>query len=83
MYSVCLTGGSPKGPQIRGLEQGCDFVVATPGRINDIIEMGKVGAESVACLSTFIYQAAWPPRLPHRSTVKGCRNLQAFRQICA
>ncbi len=42
MYSVCLSGGTSKGPQIRALEQGCEFAVATPGRMNDLLEMGKV-----------------------------------------
>lgn len=42
MYSVCLSGGTSKGPQIRALEQGCHIAVATPGRLNDLLEMGKV-----------------------------------------
>ncbi len=42
MYSVCLSGGTPKGPQIRALEQGCEFAIATPGRMNDLLEMGKL-----------------------------------------
>ena len=34
-------GGAPKGPQIRDLENGCEIVIATPGRLIDILEMGK------------------------------------------
>ncbi|KAI7744953.1 hypothetical protein M8C21_027074, partial [Ambrosia artemisiifolia] len=39
---TCLYGGAPKGPQLKELEQGADIVVATPGRLNDILEMRKV-----------------------------------------
>ncbi len=38
----CLYGGAPKGPQLRDLERGADIVVATPGRLNDILEMRRV-----------------------------------------
>ncbi|KAM0901282.1 hypothetical protein ACQ4PT_020104 [Festuca glaucescens] len=48
--STCLYGGAPKGPQIRDLERGVDIVVATPGRLNDILEMGKVSLHQVAYL---------------------------------
>uniref|UniRef100_A0ACD5VDZ1 Uncharacterized protein n=1 Tax=Avena sativa TaxID=4498 RepID=A0ACD5VDZ1_AVESA len=48
--STCLYGGAPKGPQIRDLERGVDIVVATPGRLNDILEMGKVRLHQVAYL---------------------------------
>ncbi|KAJ8557156.1 hypothetical protein K7X08_002781 [Anisodus acutangulus] len=33
----CLYGGAPKGPQLRELSRGVDIVVATPGRLNDIL----------------------------------------------
>merc|ERR1712210_198982 len=39
--STCIFGGAPKGPQIRDLENGCEIVIATPGRLIDILEMGK------------------------------------------
>ena len=45
MYSVCLSGGTSKGPQIRALEEGCQIAIATPGRLNDLLEMGKVITE--------------------------------------
>merc|ERR1712096_162636 len=31
--NTCLFGGAPKYNQIRDLEQGCEIVVATPGRL--------------------------------------------------
>ena len=41
LYSTCLFGGAPKGPQIRDLEKGCEIVIATPGRLMDLLEMRK------------------------------------------
>jgi superfamily II DNA/RNA helicase len=39
--NTCIFGGAPKGAQIRDLENGCEIVIATPGRLIDILEMGK------------------------------------------
>ena len=69
MTTVCLTGGAPKGPQIRlvyllflsqtygfiyinfsSLERGCSIAVATPGRLYDLITMGKVTLDKVTFL---------------------------------
>ncbi|XP_027360387.1 DEAD-box ATP-dependent RNA helicase 5 [Abrus precatorius] len=38
--SICLYGGTSKGPQISSLKSGVDIVIGTPGRIQDLIEMG-------------------------------------------
>jgi superfamily II DNA/RNA helicase len=35
-----IYGGAPKGPQMRMLQNGVDIVVATPGRCNDLANMG-------------------------------------------
>eukprot|EP00580_Thalassiosira_gravida_P017831 CAMPEP_0201657866 /NCGR_PEP_ID=MMETSP0494-20130426/959_1 /ASSEMBLY_ACC=CAM_ASM_000839 /TAXON_ID=420259 /ORGANISM="Thalassiosira gravida, Strain GMp14c1" /LENGTH=588 /DNA_ID=CAMNT_0048134777 /DNA_START=105 /DNA_END=1867 /DNA_ORIENTATION=- len=45
--SVCCYGGSPKYPQIAALERGVECVIATPGRINDLIEMRKADLSGV------------------------------------
>ncbi|KAJ4837272.1 Opsin Rh5 [Turnera subulata] len=37
--SVCIYGGTSKGPQISALKSGVDIVVGTPGRLKDLIEM--------------------------------------------
>ncbi|GLT80611.1 hypothetical protein SLA2020_520420 [Shorea laevis] len=37
--SVCLYGGTPKGPQISALKSGVDIVIGTPGRLKDLINM--------------------------------------------
>ncbi|KAI3474901.1 hypothetical protein Pfo_030212 [Paulownia fortunei] len=47
---TCLYGGAPKGPQLRDLDRGVDVVVATPGRLNDILEMGRVSLHQVSYL---------------------------------
>ena len=45
-----MYGGAPKGPQIRDLERGCEIVVATPGRLIDLIEMRKIDMRRVTYL---------------------------------
>ncbi|XP_073282726.1 DEAD-box ATP-dependent RNA helicase 14-like, partial [Primulina huaijiensis] len=46
----CLYGGAQKGPQLRDLFRGVDIVVATPGRLNDILESRKVSLRQVSYL---------------------------------
>jgi ATP-dependent RNA helicase DDX5/DBP2 len=46
----CLYGGVPKGPQLKDLDRGADIVVATPGRLNDIIDMGRINLHQVTFL---------------------------------
>ncbi|KAK9084409.1 hypothetical protein Scep_030880 [Stephania cephalantha] len=47
---TCLYGGAPKGVQIRELDRGAEIVVATPGRLNDILEMKKIDFRQVSFL---------------------------------
>ncbi|GAA0163919.1 RNA helicase [Lithospermum erythrorhizon] len=47
---TCLYGGAPKGPQLKDLERGVDIVVATPGRLNDILEMKRIDFRQVSLL---------------------------------
>ncbi|XP_076924166.1 ATP-dependent RNA helicase-like protein DB10 [Bidens hawaiensis] len=47
---TCLHGGAPKGPQLRDLDRGTDIVVATPGRLNDILEMRRLSLSQVTFL---------------------------------
>ena len=42
LRTVCLFGGAPYPPQNRELERGVDVLVATPGRLIDHIERGRV-----------------------------------------
>lgn len=39
--SCCVTGGTPKNPQIRALQDGVEIVVATPGRLLDMLKSDK------------------------------------------
>ncbi|CAO2833208.1 unnamed protein product [Amaranthus hypochondriacus] len=47
---TCLYGGAPKGPQLKELDRGADIVVATPGRLNDILESRRVSLHQVSYL---------------------------------
>ncbi|RAL40916.1 hypothetical protein DM860_008614 [Cuscuta australis] len=47
---TCLYGGAPKGPQLRDVDRGVDVVVATPGRLNDILEMRRISLKQVSYL---------------------------------
>lgn len=46
----CVYGGAPKGPQLRDIERGADIVIATPGRLNDFLEVKKVSLRQVTYL---------------------------------
>jgi superfamily II DNA/RNA helicase len=47
MRSACVYGGAPKGEQLRAIERGSEIVVATPGRLIDLIEMGKLNMKRI------------------------------------
>lgn len=47
LRTVCLIGGVKMGPQLRGLKNHPDIVVATPGRLLDHEERGTVRLDSV------------------------------------
>jgi len=57
--SVCCYGGSSKGPQIGAFERGVECVIATPGRLNDLIEMRKADLSAIEFLvldeGTFLF----------------------------
>ncbi|KAL6453036.1 LOW QUALITY PROTEIN: DED1 ATP-dependent RNA helicase DED1 [Candida maltosa Xu316] len=43
-------GGADIGQQIRNLDRGCDLLVATPGRLKDLLERGKVSLANIKYL---------------------------------
>ncbi|CAL9731207.1 ATP-dependent RNA helicase Ded1p [Monosporozyma unispora] len=43
-------GGAPIGNQIREMDRGCDLLVATPGRLSDLIDRGKISLSNVKYL---------------------------------
>lgn len=48
--STCVYGGAPRGPQIRELHRGCEIVIATPGRLIDLVNDGKTNLRRVTYL---------------------------------
>ena len=45
--TICTFGGSPKYPQIAALARGVECVIATPGRLNDLLEMRKANLNNI------------------------------------
>jgi ATP-dependent RNA helicase DDX3X len=45
--SVVVYGGADVRDQLRQIERGCDLLVATPGRLVDLIERGRLSMENV------------------------------------
>ncbi|KAF8519296.1 DEAD-domain-containing protein [Gautieria morchelliformis] len=48
--NTAIYGGAPKGPQIRDLQRGVEIVIATPGRLIDMIESSKTNLRRVTYL---------------------------------
>jgi hypothetical protein len=48
--NCCVYGGVPKGPQIRDLQRGAEIVIATPGRLIDMLESRKTNLRRVTYL---------------------------------
>jgi ATP-dependent RNA helicase DDX5/DBP2 len=48
--SACAYGGSPKGLQLRKIQQGLEILIATPGRLNDFLEMRAVDLSQICFL---------------------------------
>lgn len=49
-YTTVLYGGKPYGPQIRELRAGTDVLIATPGRLCDLMQRGVVNLSSIEVL---------------------------------
>ncbi|CAI5738610.1 unnamed protein product [Peronospora destructor] len=52
---VVIYGGAEVGRQLRELERGCDLLVATPGRLVDLMERGRI---SLSCIRFLILDEA-------------------------
>lgn len=48
--NTAIYGGAPKGPQIRDLQRGVEIVIATPGRLIDMLESSKTNLRRVTYL---------------------------------
>ena len=67
-----VAGGMPYQPQLSALDRGVDLLVATPGRLNDLIERGAVDLGDCTIASS-TRPTTWPtwascPRSPRSST---------------
>jgi ATP-dependent RNA helicase DDX3X len=45
--TVCIYGGADVRDQVKSIDRGCDLLVATPGRLVDLIERGRLGMDNV------------------------------------
>ena len=54
---VCVYGGGNRREQIKVVNQGVEIIVATPGRLNDLIMNGIVNVTSVTYLVSSIFSA--------------------------
>lgn len=48
--AVCLYGGNDRKKQIEVIESGVEIIIATPGRLNDLVSAGHIQIESVTYL---------------------------------
>ncbi|EGO24597.1 hypothetical protein SERLADRAFT_449372 [Serpula lacrymans var. lacrymans S7.9] len=48
--NTAIYGGAPKGPQIRDLQRGVEVVIATPGRLIDMLETQKTNLRRITYL---------------------------------
>ncbi|KAJ9055510.1 ATP-dependent RNA helicase dbp2, variant 3 [Entomophthora muscae] len=48
--NTCIYGGAPRGPQVRDLSRGVEIVIATPGRLMDMLESGCTNLRRVTYL---------------------------------
>jgi len=45
VHPVVVYGGADIGQQMREISNGCHMIVATPGRLSDLIDRGKIGLD--------------------------------------
>lgn len=50
LKAVCVYGGNDLRVQLSELSTGCDIIVATPGRLSDLVERGVVSLGEVGYL---------------------------------
>lgn len=51
MRACVVYGGADITVQLRDIERGCSLLVATPGRLVDLMERGRVGLDFVRFVS--------------------------------
>jgi superfamily II DNA/RNA helicase len=50
LYVLAIYGGAATGPQVRALHRGASIVVATPGRLQDLVDQGTCDLSQVQVL---------------------------------
>jgi ATP-dependent RNA helicase RhlE len=50
LRTVCVVGGESMSKQIRALDAGVDIIIATPGRLNDLLERNAVRLNRIEAL---------------------------------
>ncbi|CCF59237.1 hypothetical protein KAFR_0G02030 [Kazachstania africana CBS 2517] len=67
-------GGAPIANQMREMDRGCDLLVATPGRLSDLLERGKISLANVKYLvldeADRMLDMGFEPQIRH--IVEGC-----------
>lgn len=48
--SVCVYGGGNRREQMKVVTEGVEIIIATPGRLNDLVEAGCIAVESITYL---------------------------------
>ncbi len=48
LFTTQIYGGVPQGRQVGALQRGVDIVIGTPGRIEDLVEQGRLDLSQVA-----------------------------------
>ena len=48
--SVCVYGGGSRKDQCKVVTEGVEIIIATPGRLNDLVEAGFIAVESITYL---------------------------------
>ena len=54
MRPVVVYGGADISTQLQELSRGCDVLVATPGRLQDMLERHRVVLEKVSCVGVVL-----------------------------
>lgn len=49
-YSVCVYGGGDRGTQIKNIASGVEIIIATPGRLNDLVEAKVIDVHTITYL---------------------------------
>jgi len=77
-------GGADIASQMREVERGCTILVATPGRLVDMIERGRISLSSIKFLvldeADRMLDMGFEPQI--RQIVEECGTLQNSNAIC-